>query len=239
MLSVYRGDGMPRISRIVGVGLPHHVTQRGNYGAQVFETDADRGYYLNLVSRSASLNGLSILSYCLMPNHVHFVVVPGREDSMALAFRTAHMRYAQYVNWKRNLRGHLWQGRFYSCLMDPRHLLAAARYVELNPVRAGISKTAGGWEWSSAPNHMGIKPDNFGFDLDGLWAMIPDLKTEWREYLAGCEDASVIGAIRTNTATGRPIGAEAFIKMMEKRLGRRLFPLKVGRPGLLELSRIN
>lgn len=227
---------MPRISRVVGVGLPHHVTQRGNYGAKVFETDSDRGYYLNLVSKSASINGLSILGYCLMPNHVHFLVVPGKEDSMARVFRTAHMRYAQYVNWKRNLRGHLWQGRFYSCLMDSRHLVAATKYVELNPVRARMARSAQGWGWSSAANHMGIRADNFGFDLDGLWTLIPELKSEWEGYLSDEEDEAVVKAIRANTMTGRPIGDAVFVKMMEKRLCRRLFPLHVGRPGKSEAA---
>lgn len=227
---------MPRISRVVGVGLPHHVTQRGNYGAVVFETDSDRGYYLNLISKCALNNALSILGYCLMANHVHFLVVPGKEDSMARVFRTAHMRYAQYVNWKRNMRGHLWQGRFYSCLMDSRHFLAATRYVELNPVRAGMAKSADGWEWSSALAHMGIKADKFGFDLDGLWALIPELKAGWGEYLSGEEDAVVIQSIKSNTITGRPLGGEAFVKMMERRMGRRLLPLHVGRPSLRELS---
>lgn len=227
---------MPRISRVVGVGLPHHITQRGNYGGLVFENNSDRGYYLNLVSEYATRNALSILSYCLMPNHVHFVAVPGNKDSLARVFRIAHMRYAQYINWKRGLKGHLWQNRFYSCLLDGSHLLAAARYVERNPVRAGLAETADAWEWSSARTHVGKRVDRFGFDLEALWSLIPEVKEGWGSYLLKEEDADVDDSIRSNTRTGRPVGDEAFVKMLEKRLGCRLHPLPVGRPNRCELN---
>ena len=105
------------MARVVGVGLPHHITQRGNYRQDIFDTDADRVRYLLWVAEYARGNGLSILSYCLMDNHVHFIAVPGREDSLARVFNSAHMRYSQYLNRKRKLAGHLWQGRL--CTSQP------------------------------------------------------------------------------------------------------------------------
>lgn len=233
------GLGMPRISRVVGVGLPHHVTQRGNYGGVVFENDSDREMYLSLISEYASRNVLSILSYCLMPNHVHFVAVPGNTDSLARVFNTAHMRYSQWINWKRGLKGHLWQGRFYSCVLDGRHLFAAARYVERNPVRAGIIESAAGWEWSSAGVHVGKSFDRFGFDLDALWSLLPDHKSEWDEFLLSDDECVENAVLRTNTRTGRPVGDAAFVRMLEKRLGRRLNPMHIGRPKLHARVEVN
>jgi len=226
---------MPRISRVVGIGIPHHVTQRGNYGGVVFENPVDMDKYLCLVSDYALKNSLSILAYCLMRNHVHFIVVPGAENSMARVFNSAHMRYAQYVNGRRRATGHLWQGRFYSCVLGGTHLLAAARYVERNPVRAGMVNLSGEWEWSSAGIHAGKKIDNYGFDLDALWSFIPEEKSRWEESLRQVDDARVEEILRATTRTGRPLGNPAFVAMLEKRLHRRLLPLGVGRPAVQKL----
>ncbi len=103
---------------------------------------------------------MSILAYCLMSNHVHFIVIPHKEDSLAKAFSVCHMRYAQDQHRKRNLNGHFWQERFYSCLLEEDHLLAAIRYVECNPVQAKLVKKAWEWEWSSAAYHTGHKRIN-------------------------------------------------------------------------------
>lgn len=221
---------MPRISRAVGVGLPHHITQRGNYGGVIFESDSDRIRYLNLISEYSAKYSLSILGYCLMSNHVHFIAVPGNEFSMARALNAAHMRYAQSVNQRRRVKGHLWQGRFYSCVLDGNHLLSAARYVERNPVRAGLVEYADIWKWSSAGAHAGMVPDEYGFDLEALWSLIPVEKLDWLKYLRKKEDERVSNEIRMNTRTGRPIGPQAFVKMLEKRLGRCLIAHAVGRP---------
>lgn len=222
---------MPRIARVIGVGLPHHVTQRGNYGGVVFENDLERSRYLRLISEYAAKYALSILGYCLMQNHVHFLVVPGNEDSMARVFKIAHMRYAQFVNWKRGVTGHLWQGRFYSCVLGGTHLLAAAGYIERNPVRAGLVPGAGDWEWSSAGFHKGKERDRYGFDLGALWSFLPEIKRDWNDFL-GSQSEKEVDEIRECTRTGRPVGDDAFMHMLERRLGRRLRALPIGRPGV-------
>jgi len=130
---------MPRIARAVAVGLPHHVTQRGNYGQDVFLCDADREAYLAWLADYAGRFGVKILAWCLMTNHVHFVAVPRREDSLARTFNATHMRHAHRMNRKSGLTGHLWQGRFFSCALGGRHLMTCARYIEQNPVRAGLA----------------------------------------------------------------------------------------------------
>ncbi|OGR53145.1 MAG: hypothetical protein A2049_05360 [Elusimicrobia bacterium GWA2_62_23] len=225
---------MPRISRAVGVGLPHHVTQRGNYGGVVFESDFDRNKYLDLVSECSSRSGLSILGYCLMPNHVHFIAVPGNADSLADTFKIAHARYAQYLNWKRHMKGHLWQGRFYSCVLDVAHLRAAGRYVEKNPVRAGLVGSADMWEWSSVGAHLGRVENKYGFDLDAMWSFIPEMKRDWGDFLSLQYETEADELIRANTRTGRPMCDTAFMRMLENRLGRRLRARHIGRPNSAE-----
>ncbi len=139
---------MPRMSRVVAVGLPHHITQRGNYRQDVFLDESDRNQYLEWVRDYSIKYGLSILTYCLMRNHVHFIAIPSKEDSLAKTFNAAHMRYSQYFNKKLRQKGHIWQGRFYSCILDEAHLILAARYIERNPVRAGIVEKP--WQnWNS------------------------------------------------------------------------------------------
>ncbi|MCL0086503.1 transposase [Thermodesulfovibrionales bacterium] len=117
---------MPRITRIVAVGLPHHITQRGNYRQNVFLDDNDRKHYLSWIHEYSTTYSLSLLAYCLMDNHVHFIAIPKREDSLAKTFNTSHIRYSHYFNKKIKTTGHLWQGRFYSCILDEPHLVVAA-----------------------------------------------------------------------------------------------------------------
>lgn len=226
---------MPRISRVIGVGLPHHITQRGNYGGFVFETDSDRHRYLDLVSEYAAKHSLSILGYCLMPNHVHFLAVPENEDSLARVFNTAHMRYAQRLNWKRRAKGHLWQGRFYSCVLGESHLLAAARYIERNPVRAGFVTSAPEWKWSSAAFHAGLEARSHGFSLAALWKYCPEMRAQWGDFLTAFDKAQE-DEIRSVTKVGLVAGDTGFVAMLERRLGRRLRALPVGRPRALQGS---
>lgn len=121
---------MPRIGRVVVKDYPHHVTQRGNYRHTVFIEKSDYQQYLGWLDMYAKNNGLSFLVYCLMPNHVHYIAIPQNDDSLAKTFNITHMRYSQYFNRKKRAFGHLWQGRFYSCVLDDYHLYAAIRYIE-------------------------------------------------------------------------------------------------------------
>lgn len=131
---------MPRIARVVVSEYPHHIIQRGNYRQNVFLDESDKRQYLSLIAEYSQKYHLKILAYCLMDNHVHFIGIPKNGNSMAKTFSVAHTLYSQYFNKKMKVSGHLWQGRFYSCVLDESHLIAAGRYVEQNPVRAGIVK---------------------------------------------------------------------------------------------------
>jgi putative transposase len=220
---------MPRIARIVAVGLPHHITQRGNYGQNVFLDDNDRRQYLSWIQEYSDKYGVSILAYCLMRNHVHFIVIPGKEDSLARAFNTAHMRYSQYFNEKMQVAGHLWKGRFYSCVLDERHLVAAARYIERNPVRANMVNRPWEWKWSTALVHVGEEEKSL-IRLSNLFEIMNMSCVSWKEYIDLKEDPGFLSDIRKYTLTGRPLGEIEFVEELEKRFNRRLFALPRGRP---------
>ncbi len=217
---------MPRIARIVLEEYPHHITQRGNYRQKVFLKDEDYIAYLNWIKEYSKKFNLDILAYSLMPNHIHFIAIPHKADSLAKTFNFSHMRYSQYFNKKNNATGHLWQGRFYSCILDETHLLQAIRYIENNPVRAKLVKRAEDWPWSSANYHITNK--------EGILT-IKDVKdlldiTNWQAYLNKKEEALTIDKLRLHTLTGRPLGADQFILKLEKIFGKRLKALPRGRP---------
>jgi len=138
------------------------------------------------------------------------------------------MRYSQYFNKKKGTAGHLWQGRFYSCLLDEMHLMAAMRYVEKNPVRARLVKKAWNWKWSSAAFHTGRSKEIVGL---GDIEEIVDLRVEgWEEYLEGDEIKEELEKIRKNTMLGRPMGSSRFIDELEKKVGSVIRTLPRGRP---------
>ena len=213
---------MPRIARVVMPGIPHHVTQRGNRREEVFLADADRTRYLSLLHHYSARHGLRIWAYCLMPNHVHFVAVPTTEASLGLAFRDTHQAYATWLNRKTGQNGHLWQGRFFSCALDEGHLWAALRYVERNPVHAGLVRNAWEYAWSSAVAHCGLREDPLLSPVEMPWPV-----ADWHEYLRG-EDEQATAAIRRQTMTGRPCGGDSFVRSLELALGRDLRPAKRG-----------
>ena len=122
--------------------------------------------------------GVAIWAYCLMPNHTHLIAVPQSEDALARAIGEAHRRYTRRINFREKWRGYLWQGRFGSFVMDEPYLVATARYVELNPVRAGLVSDAGDWRWSSATAHLSGRDDGL-VQVAPLLAMVAD----WRGLL--------------------------------------------------------
>ena len=217
---------MPRIARAVAVGYPHHITQRGNYRQTVFEKDVDYLQYLEWLKLYSRRYSLKIWAYCLMQNHVHFIAVPMEPDSLAKSFNTLHMRYAQHINMRNKSTGHLWQGRFYSCVLDEKHLYAKIRYVENNPVSAGVVKKAEGYQWSSAPSHVKGKIDTV---LSGDCYIVERIK-DWSSYLREEEEALLIEDIRKNTKTGRLCGDDEFILRLEGLIRRKLSALPWGRP---------
>ena len=217
---------MPRIARAVAVGFPHHITQRGNYKQTVFDKEEDYRQYLDWLILYRKKYSLKIWAYCLMSNHVHFIAVPMAHDSLAKTFNTLHMRYSQHMNMKKNAIGHLWQGRFFSCALDEKHLYAGIRYVENNPVRAGIVKKADEYKWSSASSHIHTHTDSV-LSND---CYLNDAIKDWSSYLKEKEEKSLIDALKKSTRNGRPCGDTRFIQYLERLLGRRLRACPRGRP---------
>jgi len=214
---------MSRVARIVVPGFPYHVTQRGNRREPVFFCDADRLTFLRLLRLYAPRYDLDVLAYCLMPNHVHLVVVPQKSDALAGTFRPVHSLYAQHVNETQGLTGLLWQGRFFSCALDAIHLCRAVRYVERNPVRARLVEHAVAYLWSSARAHCGMRAQSFLSDISPFMNI-----GDWAAWLDEDQDAREIEALRKHTRTGRPLGDNDFLTALETRLGQPVRPHKRG-----------
>ncbi len=214
---------MPRLARVVAPGIPHHITQRGNRRQQTFFSDDDYLAYMDLMAEWCGRCGVAVWAYCLMPNHVHLIAVPRTENALTRAIGEAHRRYTRRINSRKNWCGHLWQGRFASFPMDEPRLLAAARYVELNPVRARLVKKPEAWRWSSARAHLDGADD--GLIRTGPLAKLVD---DWRGFLKEGLSKDDAEAIRRGERTGRPLGTERFIARLEKKLGRKLKKKKPG-----------
>ena len=219
---------MARFARVVAVEVPHHITQRGNAGRFVLDSDADRLVYAELLQRYCRMYRLSLLGYCLMTNHVHLIAIPQRMESLELALKQTHGRYAIYFNARHESSGHVWQGRYYSCPLDLGHLWRALRYTELNPVRAGLVCDPARYRWSSAASHCGLAHPYSPLDL-APWPE-PWTTADRRGYLAAAVSDEELNAIRQNTHTGRPLGDAHFVRALEKLLRRPLVPDRGGRP---------
>ena len=215
---------MARLPRVVIPGIPHHVTQRGNGRRQTFFNDDDYALYRDLLGEAARRAHVAVWAYCLMPNHVHVILVPEDEDGLRRTFADLHRRYTGYINARNRTTGHLWQGRFGSVAMDEAHLWHGLRYVSLNPVRAGLVKRAKDWRWSSVQAHLA------GED-DGVVTVAPALERvgDFARYLAEpFDEAADYAALRKAESIGRPVGSADWLKALEAQTGRVLAAQKRG-----------
>ena len=214
---------MARLARVVLPGYPHHITQRGNRRQDVFFQESDYHYYLKQLKSNCDKQGVDIWAYCLMTNHVHLIVNPKEESSLAKAIGETHKHYTKMVNTRERWSGYLWQGRFASFPMDESYLLRAAAYVELNPVVAGMVKNPWDYPYSSVHAHLSGKDELDIINPDHLL----DLVGDWKLYLSQSQGDKVTD-LQKHTRTGRPLGAEGFVQMAEKIVSR---VLSKGRPG--------
>jgi len=219
---------MPRLARIVIPGVPHHIVQRGNNRQDVFFVDDDHDAYLAFLKEHAERFGLQVWGYCLMTNHIHLVATPAADDSLAKAVGRTHFRHSQYINGLHKRSGHLWEGRFHSCALDEAHFWTAMRYVEQNPVRAGMVRKAWEYEWSSALAHVSKEQQDDLLDL-AAWRKPMDA-SEWRKLLARRVTKHERTFLRKNTYRGWPLAGDSALAKFEKLLGRRVRPLTRGRP---------
>ena len=217
---------MARLARVVVPGVPHHVTQRGNRRQDTFFNDGDYRVYVDLMAEWCAGCGVEILAYCLMTNHVHLIAAPATEDGLGRAVGEAHRRYTRHVNFREGWRGHLWQGRFASFPMDERYLLSAARYIELNPVRAGMVARPQDYAWSSARAHLAGKDD-----VLVKANVLPEMVGDWAAFLAAGPGKDDGETLHRHERTGRPLGDDAFVESVEEALGRPLKRQKRGPKG--------
>jgi putative transposase len=208
---------MSRLARFVAPGFPHHVTQRGNRRAPIFFEDGDYALYRDLLAERCRKASVACWAYCLMPNHVHLILVPTTADGLARAIGEAHRQYTGFVNARARWTGHLFQGRFSSVALDEEHLMLAARYVTLNPVRARLVQRPQDWAWSSLRAHL------TGRD-DGLVAVAPLLdRLGSITALVDAEPEEIaLSRLRAAEATGRPLGSDDFVTQLEGLMRRRL-----------------
>jgi len=218
---------MSRLARVVLPGVVHHVTQRGVRSMDIFFENDDRVAYIELLKAQGNMVGLQFSGYCLMTNHIHLLVIPSDEASLSRGIGEAHRLYTRHINFRAKTRGHLFQGRFFSCPLDGSHFIAAARYIERNPVRAHICHKASDYQWSSARYHLGITNTDplISQKHSGIGGT-----AEWEKWLSS--DPSDLDELRYYFRVGRPLGGESFIKNAELATGRTLFPRKAGRPRL-------
>ena len=215
---------VPRFPRLVVPGYPHHITQRGVRRQRTFFDGADYRRYLNLANDLTKEWPVEFWAYCLMPNHVHAIVVPNTADSLSKFFGILHRKYARRTNLRHEWQGHLWQKRFYSVVLDEAHCISALRYVENNPVRSGLSATPEDWPWSSARANLQVSCDSL---IDR--SRTAELVSDWRTFMGEQDEDEVIKRIREWTGTGRPGGNEHFLRRVESRTGRRVRKRRPGR----------
>lgn len=205
------------------IGVPHHVIQKGNRGQATFFCDQDRVLYLRLLKDHLDEFQVDLWAYCLMTNHVHFVAVPRAKGGLAKGFGETHRVYTRWINLREKWRGYFWQGRFKSYPLDEYHLFVAVRYIELNPVRAGIVDQPEDYPWSSARNHI------FGLHDELVSAEGPlQYVKDWRAFLEAGVEETELTMLRKHNQNGLPLGSEEFISGLEAITGRVFRKKKLG-----------
>ena len=226
---------MPRTARIVLPYTPHHIVQRGHNRQTVFVTDDDYNYYLeNLIEFKRSF-GCKIYAYCLMTNHVHLVVDPGKNpDSLSLLMKRVAGRQTRYVNKLEKRTGSLWEGRFKSSMISTEEYLpACCRYIELNPLRAGMVTDPGEYQWSSyGAKVLGWKDTVVDFHPSSLALGESDgaRQMAYAEYVHGTVPEYEIKLLREALQRGQLTGSDRLRAEMERKLGIRLSNKRQGRP---------
>ena len=218
---------MPRIARMIAVDFPHHVVQAGNNRSKVFSDEKDMLVYLGLLKKYTEKWVCPVLAYCLMPDHVHLLVKPGEDSSLAKTMQGITLCYTQYSNKKYNKSGRLWESRYYSCIVDKENYLwTVARYIEQNPIRSGIVDKEEEYPYSSARAHItGMADKVLGEEIFG-----EEGRREYVDFLHSHVSDEEINKIRYSTRSNFPFGNETFVKVIGQSLGINLIKQPRGRP---------
>jgi putative transposase len=225
---------MARLPRLTAPGLPHHLIQRGNNRQSIFIDEADCVSYLRELAELADGHGLAIHAYVLMPNHVHLLATPAQRETLPRVMQALGRRYVRRFNDRHGRTGTLWEGRYRSTLIETdRYLLACMRYVEMNPVRAGLVNEPGHYRWSSHAHHVGLRVDPLITEHAVYWALgnTPfERQVAYRRLFEGGQEAGELEAIRYATHRGWALGRDAFVESVSQNVGRRAAPRHAGRP---------
>ena len=215
---------MARLARVVVPGVPCHVTQRGNGGQKVFLTEDDYRFYRDTLAAQCEAAHVAVWSWCLMPNHVHLLLVPQDEDGLRRALAATHRRHAGRVHARLKRTGHFWQGRYGSVALDEPHVLAALRYIALNPVRAGLVRKADDWRWASTRALLAGAEDGIT-DIAAVRQRVP----RFADLLALGPDEEGFARLRRAETVGRPLGDAGFLARLEALTSRTLAAARRGR----------
>jgi len=232
---------MSRKPRFVLPGVPQHIVQRGHNRGACFFNEFHYKYYIDMVRSSAEHNDCAVHAYCLMTNHVHLLVTPFTEFGLSHFMQDIGRKFVRYVNRASERRGTLWEGRYRANLVDSEaYLLTCMRYIELNPVRAGMVQHAGEYPWSSyASNAYGkdsglIQPHPTFLNLhaeDGARQAI------YRELFSNRMDEYILSSIREALNQELVLGRDDFKEYVAKLVQRQVRPGKPGRPAIRESGR--
>jgi putative transposase len=214
-------------------GLPVHIVQRGNNRAACFFQDADRSFYLLHLARLLPRTGCTLHAYCLMTNHVHLLVTPSDSAACARLMKHLGQLHTQYVNRQYARSGSLWEGRFKSCIVQSEgYLLSCYRYIELNPVRAGLCRHPAEYPWSSYRTNAEGRPGALITQHPEFRRLGKSDEERRSEYAALCSslEATRVDEIRAATNGNVALGDEPFRRRLAAALGRRVSPGTPGRP---------
>jgi putative transposase len=225
---------MARLPRLTAQGLPHHLIQRGNNRQSIFVDEIDCARYLADLAELSATHGAAIHAYVLMPNHVHLLATPAQADSLARLMQSLGRRYVRRFNWRHRRTGTLWEGRYRSTVVQTdRYLLACMRYIELNPVRAGLVREPSEYRWSSCAHYLGLHVDPLITEHSVYWALgnTPfERQLAYRRLFETDLPVEDLNAIRYSIHTGWALGQREFVDSLAAETGRRAAPGKRGRP---------
>jgi len=225
---------MARPPRLELAGVPLHVIQRGINRSACFFGDTDRRFYLKCLARAAAARACAVHAYVLMTNHVHLLVTPREAGSVGAMMQDIGRRYVRVVNTVHGRTGSLWEGRFKSSLIDSEsYLLTCHRYIECNPVRAGMVSDAAAYRWSSHAHYAGMRADPLISEYQQYRALAESVAERSAAFLSLFAiplSEHVLAAIRTAANTDSALGSEVFMDRAEALLGRSVRPPARGRP---------
>lgn len=225
---------MPRKARFYHPGVPVHAFQRGHNKAAVFFKDEDYLHYLRCLKRAADDCGCAVHAYVLMTNHVHLLLTPEYSDSISNLFRQIGLHFVRYMNTTYQRRGSLWEGRHKGNMIDTEsYFLTCMRYIEMNPVRAGMIDHPADYRWSSyAANALGI--DNVILQAHPQYLSLGQesnaRQSAYRDLFMLNVEADELDKIRASLSSGTPLGNDRFIRQIEETVGRKIGEIRPGRP---------